>query len=297
MADATGMSEQRNHTPIKTYIRTARVQAAALAAFCLVAAIGFFGLMGSGQPQPRERPYRLLDKPVFVTGEKLEYRVHYGFITAGHGTLRIADRFQKANNDWCWRVEVNGRSTGAFDRIVRIRNQWGTYIDTSTMKPTRSYRTIEENRYRLKEEVNYDYTRNLALVQRSGSKDTSYRVPNNVQDIVSGYYILRQIDYSALQAGDVVVLDAFFDKLLYKFRVRYVGREVVKTEFGKVRAILLSPIMPKNGLFDGENSIKFWMSDDQNRIPLKVRAEMFVGGVELDLDGYSGIKGPLAIVK
>lgn len=286
-----------NHTPFagSGIFRVAALLAAAL---CVVGlGVGFMGLFSFGQPQPREVPIKLMRDQPYINGEKLEYRVHYGFITAGYGTLRVADRYQRVNNDVCYRMEVQGRSTGAFDHIVRIRDTWGTYMDTTENKPSRSYRSIEENRYRLKEEVNYDYTRGLALVQRSGSKDTSYRVPLSVQDIVSGYYLLRQIDFTSMQAGDVVVLDAFFDKLLYKFRVRYVGREVVKTEFGKVRAILLSPIMPKNGLFDGENSIKFWVSDDVNRIPLKVRAEMFVGGVELDLKSYNGTKTGLTILK
>lgn len=257
-----------------------------------------FALSAFHKPEAQPKAYRLLEKAPYLKGEKLEYRVHYGFITAGHATLRIADRIQKANNDWCYRVEVNGRSTGAFDHIVRIRDTWGTYIDTTSMKPTRSYRAIEENRYKLKEEVNYDENRNLAFVVRSGSKDTSYRVPVNVQDIVSGYYLLRQIDYDALKLNDVIALDAFFDKVLYKFRVRYLGREVLKTaEHGKVRAIVLSPIMPENGLFDGENSIRLWMSDDTNRIPLKVRAEMFVGGVEIDLENYSGTRTGLAKVR
>ena len=48
--------------------------------------------------------------------------------------------------------------------------------------------------------------------------------------------------------------------------------------------------MPKNGLFDGENSIRLWMSDDAIRIPVKVRAELFVGAVELDITSYQGTK-------
>ena len=48
--------------------------------------------------------------------------------------------------------------------------------------------------------------------------------------------------------------------------------------------------MPKNSLFDGENSIKFWLSADQYKIPLKIKADMFVGAVEIDITNYKPAK-------
>ena len=44
--------------------------------------------------------------------------------------------------------------------------------------------------------------------------------------------------------------------------------------------------MPENKLFDGENSIKVWLSDDINKVPLKIRANMFVGAVEVDITDF-----------
>lgn len=235
----------------------------------------------------------LLKESTYKNGEKLEYRVHYGFITAGEAVLRVNDRYRRVDDKICYQVEATGRSNGTFDRIVRIRNTWGSFIDTGRLQPMWSYRSIEENRYRLKEDVSYDYGRRLAKVEIKGKRDTVFRVPSSVQDIVSGYYLLRQVDYSRLTQNEVVEIDAFFDKVLYKFKVRYVGKETVKTKWGRIRAILVSPIMPENSLFDGENAIRLWMSDDSNRVPIKVSAELFVGAVEIDLKGYSGTRTKL----
>ena len=35
--------------------------------------------------------------------------------------------------------------------------------------------------------------------------------------------------------------------------------------------------MPDNSIFEGEDAILAWISDDENKIPLKVEAEMFIG--------------------
>lgn len=71
----------------------------------------------------------------------------------------------------------------------------------------------------------------------------------------------------------------------------------MRTKIGKVRTIVFKPVMPKNKLFDGENSITAYFSDDKNRIPIKIDAEMFIGSAGVELTGYSNLRNPLAIVK
>ena len=51
--------------------------------------------------------------------------------------------------------------------------------------------------------------------------------------------------------------------------------------------------MPDNEMFDGKNSVLFWLSDDENKIPLKIRAKMFIGAVEIDIKSQKGLKHPL----
>jgi hypothetical protein len=55
--------------------------------------------------------------------------------------------------------------------------------------------------------------------------------------------------------------------------------------------------MPANKLFDGENSITAYFSDDKNRIPIKIDAEMFIGSAGVELTEVTGLKNPLNIEK
>lgn len=90
------------------------------------------------------------------------------------------------------------------------------------------------------------------------------------------------------------MVKAIFEDELYDFGIKLGGRETIKTKFGKIKAIRLEPVMPKDqDLFDGENSIRFWMSDDENRIPLKIEADMFVGAVEIDIKDYKNLSHPI----
>jgi len=55
--------------------------------------------------------------------------------------------------------------------------------------------------------------------------------------------------------------------------------------------------MPKNSMFDGEDSILCWISDDLNRIPIKIQAKMFIGNSGLELVSFRGLRNQLKIVR
>lgn len=241
--------------------------------------------------------YRSVKNKSFLPGEVLTYKVHYGFITAATAEMTISDKLYNLNDRRCYKVEVKGRSIGMFDLFLRIRDTWGTYLDTAAIVTHKFYRKIEEGRYRKNEVVEFDHEKKIAYSKTFDNRKKKWKptktfeVPNNVQDLVSTYYYMRTLDFKELNEGDIITVNTFFDEELYDFSVRFVGRDEVKTKLGKIRSLVLSPIMPENSLFDGENAIKVWISDDINKVPLKIKAEMFVGAVEIDIQSFKkGIK-------
>lgn len=55
--------------------------------------------------------------------------------------------------------------------------------------------------------------------------------------------------------------------------------------------------MPDNKLFDGENSVTCWISDDGNRIPVKIQAKMFIGSTGIELTGIRGLRNQLRVLQ
>jgi hypothetical protein len=88
-------------------------------------------------------------------------------------------------------------------------------------------------------------------------------------------------------------LTGIFENKTYNFKIIYLGKERIKTKFGKADSFVISPIMPDNKLFSGRNPIKMWISDDQNRIPLKIEAELVLGSLDLDISDYANLKYPI----
>jgi hypothetical protein len=239
------------------------------------------------------KPVQRFGFVAYKPGEEIRYRVHYGIFTAGEAVMRVNPLLYRVNNRICYRAEVVGNSKGAFDKIIRIRNIWGSYFDTANFQPQKSFRSIQENRYRKKEEIYFDYSHNMAKIQTEEGNNEEVAVSPGVQDMVSGYYFMRLLNYDNYRKKDTIRMNGIFENKTYDFRIIYLGKERIKTKFGKTDAFLISPIMPKNTLFSGKNPIKMWISDDKNRIPLKIEAELMLGSLDMDIQDYQNLKYPI----
>jgi Protein of unknown function (DUF3108) len=261
------------------YKRAFHALAALVLSFCLT----------SSQSTDTLRP---MQNRAFSTGEEVEYRVHYGFITAGEAVMRVDRNFQSYKGRPCFKMEIQGRSTGAFDKVLKIRDTWGCNFDSAYYVPQKSWRYIEEGNYKRREEVVFNQKAKEASLYTNDEKPKELKLPGIVYDMVGGYYFLRLLDYDNMEVGQIITLNAMLEDKLYNFKIRYRGKERIRTKMGKMNAIYLAPIMPPNQLFEGENSIQFYISDDANRIPVKIRAELFVGAVELDIKGFNNLRNP-----
>jgi hypothetical protein len=244
---------------------------------------GFFLMFLVGFVATEE--YRLVENRSFVAGERLEYRVHYGIINAAEAIVQVDNNILKINNRPCYNVKVFGRTTGAFDLITKVRDTWQSYIDTAAIVPQQFYTNKREGGYK-----------NVERAQRfelDDAKQTSYPIPTNVQDVVSGYYYLRTLAFEKMKPGQVVAVKAFFEGDVYDMRMKYAGKEKVKTRYGYAKAYKIFPILPNNGFFEDQNSIRIWVSEDQNKIPLKIEVDLKIGQLSMDLKKYSGLKNPL----
>lgn len=238
----------------------------------------------------------------FMKGETLQFKMTYSFFTVGKGTATVHPRYYKVNNRDCFKVDVSAKTVGMIDWVTDINDQWGAYIDTAALLPHMFYRKIREGRYRKDEQTYFDHKEKKIQVVTADKKTGKwkepkvYDAPPQIRDMIGGFLYLRTMDFSKLAIKDTVVITGFFEDEFYKLRIIYQGKEVVKTKVGKIRTIVFKPVMPKNQLFDGEDSITAYFSDDKNRIPVKIDAQMFIGSAGVELTECTGLKNPLNLM-
>ena len=251
------------------------------------------------QPDTAE-PVRFWPNASFRAGETIRYKVHYGVINAAEATVETASSLERVANRPCYKATVSGHTTGSFDFFLHVKDQWRSYIDTASILPLRSSREIEESKYRKKEVVDFDQAHDVVNVLQTHTKEPiryTFKVPNNVQELVSGFYYLRTLNYDHMKVGEVIHMGGFFDESTFNLDVTFRGREVIETKAGTLRVLKLVPKMPTNRIFRGEEAIKVYLSDDRNKIPVLFQAELFVGAVKVDMYKYEGLKYRLNMAK
>lgn len=237
--------------------------------------------------------YRRVTNNSFGPGEHLEYKVRYGFLNAAQAVVDVSPTLYKVNDRPCYRVNVDARTLGAFDVVTRIRDTWRSYIDTSAILPQKFYTNLQENSYRKEENITFNHETNTVKAEERTERDV-FKVPDNVHDLISGYYFLRTIDFNKISNGQIIEVPAFYDDTIYNMKVRYRGKDVVKTKQGKLHVIKLNPVLPPgNKLFKEEESIRIFVSDDTNKVPVKVEVDFWVGAMIMELKQNNGLKQPL----
>jgi hypothetical protein len=86
----------------------------------------------------------------------------------------------------------------------------------------------------------------------------------------------------------------FLDNQVYPLYIRYLGKEVIKTKYGKFRAIKFRPLLVKGTIFTGGEKMTVWVSDDANHIPLRIESPIVVGSVKVDMMQYRNLRYSLS---
>ena len=223
--------------------------------------------------------------------EKMKFLVHYGILDGGEMELKVDEGLFKLDDKICHHVSLTGKTIGSVDWFTTIRNEWHSYIDTSNGLTYQFNRNIKENNYRKVEKTTFDRESNQAIVttkmDTSSFKIETYEMNTQTQDMISAYFAFRFYDFEDVRKKDTLTINVFLEDKLFSFKMRYLGKEKIKTIFGKkTKAIVISPILPDNKIFSGKDAIKAYFSDDGLRLPLKVKASLWVGSAEVDLVEY-----------
>ena len=89
------------------------------------------------------------------------------------------------------------------------------------------------------------------------------------------------------------MINTFIDDSTYYVGFRRIGKENVKTKAGTFRCIILKPILIVDRVFKSDEGMTLWVTDDENKIPVKAYSGIKVGAVKVEISQFSGIKNPL----
>jgi len=236
------------------------------------------------------------DENSFKSGEFLKYRIHYGLLNAGFATLEITEKNYEGVPHF--HVVGKGSTSGAVRAFYKVDDRYETYINKTNNKPSKFVRDIYEGGYERDQIITFDHDKKLAKVHDRTKQDVYFKeFDGEVQDLLSALYYLRNYDTDELKVGDYLGLDILMAEETYKFKLKLLGRETIKTRFGRISCLKIRPYVQSGRIFKASESVTMWISDDENLVPIQIKAELAVGSLKADLYEYKNVKSPLKFTK
>jgi hypothetical protein len=226
----------------------------------------------------------------FTANEKVTFYVFYTlagiWVHAGNVSFTVAP--EVLNNKPVYHVTGEGATNPSYDWIYKVRDKYETYIDTTTLLPYRFIRNVNEGGYKIYQNVTFNQNSNTAI-----AREGVFKVPPCVQDVLSEVYLARNMDFNNYKPGDQIPFELFLDNEVYHMYIRYLGKETIKTRYGRFRCIKFKPLLLKGTIFEGGEKMTVWVSDDANRLPIRVESPISVGNIKVDMMMYRNLRHPL----
>lgn len=241
----------------------------------------FFTNLIFAQPSTNDTPFK--------EGEWLKFELHYGALTAGYSSLEIK---QDSLSDLLL-VEGKGWTVGMFKWFFKVEDDYTTYINKETLLPEYFKRYVSEGGYTIKREIDFDRNVDSARVyDLKHDTDTTIVITPTTGDMISSFYYARSFSADTLKVNDLLPFDVFMDNEIFKFSLKFLGREIIDTKFGNIKCLKFSPRVQGGRVFKDDESVLLWVTDDRNKIPMRIKSALRVGSIKVDLDAFKGLKYP-----
>ncbi len=225
----------------------------------------------------------------FTYGEQLNYRIHYGPLKGGTANFEVSADPVKINERNTYHIKVKGKSAGLVDMMFKVHDEFESYLDEEALIPWKAIKKVKEGKYTDSDFILFDQLNGFATSRR-GKVD----ILQQTQDVVSAIYFARSTNMTNAKIGDIFPVNFYMDGQNYLLRFKYTGRETIKTDAGTFKALVIKPQLIQGRVFKDDEALTLWVSDDENKLPLLVESDIFVGSIKAELVSYRNVKNALS---
>ncbi len=227
----------------------------------------------------------------FGAGEYLRYRVYYssslGNLTAGEAILTVEnwkDSRQGRTRD-VYHITGVGNSKGMFNWFYKVRDKFESFVDKETLLPYVFIRKTREGKYSQDDTVIFERKKNEAI----SYEKVVTQVPPDVHDFVSALYYMRTLNISQFDSDSMYYINFFLDDSVYISAVKFQGRVVLDTEWGKIKCLKIAPMMASGEVFADKYPMYVYVTDDEMHVPILAESAVIVGSVKMELMEYDNL--------
>lgn len=253
---------------------------------CLAALLPL-ALVGIGQAAPSWESTLTKDPPgSFPELRPVRTTYHFGWsgFTAGVGDMHFTK-----TDDKRFQLEATGRTIGLVRAWWKLDASYRGFANAETLRPIESKQTEVYRKKKLITDLTFSNSGVTRARTESASAEATKAKPFNFPGLFDLHSALLYLRSQPLNDHGVYRIVVYPATSAYLTTITVLGRERVSVRAGTYNAIKVDLQLKRLGKnLELEPHRKFrratvWISDDPNRIPLRIEAQIFVGTVFAEL--------------
>ncbi len=222
----------------------------------------------------------------FSVGESLSFNVSWAsFGTAARLEMQVADQGAFFGQDGLQlqsRVQTVGQARSIF---LELDNQYTSYVHQATMLPYRLETSIKQGDRQHAETVIIDQpARTVRLAD-----ETSASIESDCFDLTSLVYAIRMRN---LVVGSKARFTALYGKDIWEIEAEAKEQERIQVQTGTYEAVMIELSAKGRSKY----RVRLWLSNDKQRLPLRISARLPFGDVRAELSSISFNPRPTQIL-
>jgi Protein of unknown function (DUF3108) len=215
----------------------------------------------------------------FQVGEQLTYEISWLTFTAGTAVMTISGAGSDGDRPLA-KLITTAQSRPVITKFFPVDNRVESIVDPATLLP--EHLIFRRREGKKKEDIEYTFHQKegTVTVVKNGATEVQ-EMPTGTQDVISCLYYARS--ELSLQPGSSLTMNVYHDKKNRKLDVRVEEIETVSGPWGEVETVRVLVVMPFQGLFLNKGNIRVWFTNDDRRIPVRMKAKVVIGSIVADL--------------
>ena len=241
-----------------------------------------------------------IENTAFKSGEELRYDLYFNwqFIWMKVGTAEMDTKMTKKDGKEMWKSYLITRGNSKLDKYFTMRDTLLSYCNQDLSPYYFRKGAREGSRYYV-DEIWYSYPNGNCQLKKHRTdadgeqhwKTSTYR--NCIYDMMSIFLRARNFDASKLKKHQTIAMPISDARRLTNSWLEYRGKENFKVSSTKekFRSLVFSFYEREDG--KTKELIRFYVTDDQNHIPVRLDMFLSFGSAKAFLKNYEGVRSPM----
>lgn len=235
-------------------------------------------------------------------GERVDYDLYFkwGLLMpkAGLATLSVKESEYKGQPSWCYRLLF--RTSGVIEKVYKMRDTLDCHFSRTKAQLLFSTKRSDEKDYYQVDDLTFDYSgdkitaRSLRYTPTRTKIDTLLTATSScMYDMLGATMYLRSIDWQQIKRGDEFPFCIAIGRDVVNACFRYTGQQIVERGDAKYSTRHFYIDIIDEAFTQSKAAAEVWIGDDENHLPVKIRAKLKIGAAEVYYKEGFNLRYPL----